>query len=65
MADLTALAESVQQQIGPLLEELKTMRAREGESLAAILHGTLDRLAEATEAWQCCGRRLSSATRSG
>ena len=24
------------------------MRAREGESLAAILHGTLDRLAEAT-----------------
>ncbi len=42
--DLAALAESVQQQIGPLLEELKTMRAREGESLAAILHGTLDRL---------------------
>ena len=46
--DLTAIAESVQQQIGPLLEELKTMRAREGESLAAILDGTLDRLAEAT-----------------
>jgi len=47
--DLVALAESVMQQIGPLLEELKTMRAREGESLAAILHGTLDRLAEATD----------------
>jgi len=27
--DLTALAESVQQQIGPLLDELKAMRARE------------------------------------
>ena len=36
------------QQIGPLLDELKQMRAREGEALAAILHGTLDRLAEAT-----------------
>ena len=47
--DLVVLAESVMQQIGPLLEELKTMRAREGESLAAILHGTLDRLAEATD----------------
>ncbi len=47
--DLTAIAESVQQQIGPLLEELKTMRAREGESLSAILHGTLDRLAESTQ----------------
>ena len=31
--DLAALAESVLQQIGPLLEQLKTMRAREGESL--------------------------------
>jgi uncharacterized protein (TIGR00255 family) len=47
--DVAALAESVMQQIGPLLEELKSMRAREGESLAAILHGTLDRLAEATD----------------
>jgi uncharacterized protein (TIGR00255 family) len=47
--DLTALATSVQQQIGPLLGQLKAMRAREGEALAAILHGTLDRLAEATE----------------
>ena len=33
----------------PLLEQLKAMRAREGEALEAILHGTLDRLAEATE----------------
>ncbi len=32
----------------PLLEQLKTMRTREGEALAAILHGTLDRLAAAT-----------------
>jgi uncharacterized protein (TIGR00255 family) len=47
--DPEALAASVQQEIGPLLEQLKTMRAREGESLEAILHGTLDRLAEATE----------------
>jgi uncharacterized protein (TIGR00255 family) len=47
--DLAALAASVQQQIGPLLEELKTMRAREGESLEAILRASLDRLAEATD----------------
>ena len=47
--DQAALIESVQREIGPLLEELKTMRAREGEALEAILHGTLDRLAEATE----------------
>ena len=47
--DLAALAASVREQIGPLLEQLKAMRAREGEALAAILHGTLDRLAEATE----------------
>ena len=32
----------------PLLEQLKAMRAREGEALEAILRGTLDRLAEAT-----------------
>jgi uncharacterized protein (TIGR00255 family) len=43
-----ALAESVQREIGPLLEELKIMRAREGEALEGILNGTLDRLAEAT-----------------
>ena len=47
--DLTALTESVLKEIGPLLEQLKTMRAREGEALEAILHATLDRLAEATE----------------
>ena len=46
--DLAALAESVAREVLPLLEQLKIMRAREGESLAAILHGTLDRLAEAT-----------------
>jgi uncharacterized protein (TIGR00255 family) len=33
----------------PLLEQLNAMRAREGESLEAILHATLDRLAEATD----------------
>jgi uncharacterized protein (TIGR00255 family) len=47
--DLAVLAESVQQQIGPLLEQLKNMRGREGESLVAILQSTLDRLAEATD----------------
>ena len=46
--DLEVLAASVQQEIVPLLEQLKIMRAREGESLEAILHSTLDRLAEAT-----------------
>ena len=48
--DLDPLAASAQQQIGPLLEQLKSMRAREGESLGAILHATLDRLADATDA---------------
>jgi uncharacterized protein (TIGR00255 family) len=47
--DLAALAENVQQQIVPLLSELKSMRAREGESLAAILRASLNRLAEAVE----------------
>jgi uncharacterized protein (TIGR00255 family) len=47
--DLIALAESVQREIRPLLEELKAMRAREGEALERILQDTLDRLAEATE----------------
>jgi len=47
--DLTILTESVRQQIGPLLDELKTMRAREGESLAAVLHATLDKLTDATQ----------------
>ncbi len=47
--DLAALAESVKAKIGPLLEDLKGMRAREGESLEAILHASLDRLAEAVQ----------------
>lgn len=47
--DLAALAASVMEQIVPLLEQLKAMRAREGEALEAILRGTLDRLAEATK----------------
>jgi uncharacterized protein (TIGR00255 family) len=46
--DLAVLAESVRGQIGPLLHELKIMRAREGEALAAVLNATLDRLTEAT-----------------
>ncbi|WP_058185369.1 YicC/YloC family endoribonuclease [Terracidiphilus gabretensis] len=44
-----ALTASVSAQIGALLQQLKAMRAREGESLAAILHGSLDRLAQAVE----------------
>jgi uncharacterized protein (TIGR00255 family) len=47
-SDLTALAASVQEQMTPLLEQLKAMRAREGEALEAILRSTLDRLAAAT-----------------
>jgi uncharacterized protein (TIGR00255 family) len=47
--DTTALTESVQREIVPLLGQLKVMRAREGESLEAILHASLDRLAEAVE----------------
>ena len=46
--DLAALAASVLEQMMPLLEQLKAMRAREGEALEAILRGTLDRLAAAT-----------------
>jgi uncharacterized protein (TIGR00255 family) len=45
---LATLAASVLEQIGPLLEQLKAMRAREGDALEAILRGTLDRLAAAT-----------------
>jgi uncharacterized protein (TIGR00255 family) len=47
--DLTALTESVQEQIVPLLGELKAMRAREGDALQAILRASLDRLADAVE----------------
>ncbi len=46
--DLTALAAGVLEQMVPLLEQLKAMRAREGEALETILRGTLDRLADAT-----------------
>jgi uncharacterized protein (TIGR00255 family) len=46
--DIEALTASVQNEIVPLIEQLKTMRAREGESLVEILNCTLDRLAEAT-----------------
>jgi len=46
--DMSALAASVLEQTVPLLEQLKTMRAREGEALESILRGTLDRLAAAT-----------------
>ena len=46
--DLSVLAESVRGQIAALIHELKIMRAREGEALAAILNATLDRLTEAT-----------------
>ncbi len=48
-AELTALAESVKVRIGSLLNELKAMRAREGEALEGILHAALDRLAEAVK----------------
>jgi len=44
--DVAALTESVIKEIGPLLEQLKVMRAREGESLEAILRASLGRLAE-------------------
>ena len=45
--DVAALSESAMREIGPLLEELKVMRAREGEALEANLRAGLDRLAEA------------------
>jgi uncharacterized protein (TIGR00255 family) len=47
--DVAAVTESAVKEIGPLLEELKVMRAREGESLQAILRACLTRLAEAVE----------------
>jgi uncharacterized protein (TIGR00255 family) len=45
--DMVALCEGAMRDIGPLLDELKIMRAREGEALEAILRSSLDRLAEA------------------
>ncbi len=47
--ELAALADSVKQQIGPLLDELKAMRAKEGEALQAILQASLDKLAVTTD----------------
>jgi uncharacterized protein (TIGR00255 family) len=47
--ELSGLSESVLREIGPLLASLKSMRAREGESLEAIVHTSLNRLAEAVE----------------
>jgi uncharacterized protein (TIGR00255 family) len=46
--ELALLASSIRHQIGPLLDELKIMRAREGQALGEILNTTLDRLSEAT-----------------
>lgn len=47
--DVTALGESVMREIGPLLEELKIMRGREGDALEANLRASLTRLSEAVE----------------
>jgi len=47
--DILALSESVMREIGPLLEELKVMRGREGEALEANLSASLTRLSEAVE----------------
>jgi uncharacterized protein (TIGR00255 family) len=47
--DFVALAESASREIGPLLDELKIMRAREGDALEAILRASLDRLSEAVD----------------
>jgi uncharacterized protein (TIGR00255 family) len=47
--DAAALTGSVVSSIGPLLDELKVMRAREGEALGNILRACLDRLTETVE----------------
>jgi uncharacterized protein (TIGR00255 family) len=47
--DLAALSASVLEETPALLAQLNAMRAREGEGLETILHGTLDRLAGATK----------------
>lgn len=47
--DSNALSESVLREIIPLLNELKAMRAREGEALHDILQASLSRLAEAND----------------
>jgi uncharacterized protein (TIGR00255 family) len=47
--DVAALTESAAREIAPLLDELKIMRAREGESLEGILRASLDRLTDAVD----------------
>lgn len=47
--DAAALTDSASRSISPLLEELKSMRAREGEALENILRACLDRLADAVD----------------
>jgi len=47
--DVVALTASAVTAIGPLLQELKVMRGREGESLEGILRACLDRLAETVD----------------
>jgi len=47
--DAAALTASAMAAIGPLLEELKVMRAREGEALENILRACLDRLTETVD----------------
>ena len=47
--ELAGLTESALREMGPLLGQLKAMRAREGEALADIMHSSLDRLAHAVE----------------
>ena len=47
--DVAALTASAMTAIGPLLEELKVMRGREGESLESILRACLDRLTETVD----------------
>jgi uncharacterized protein (TIGR00255 family) len=46
--DLPYLGASALSQVGPLLDQLTAMRAREGEALEANLNATMDRLAEST-----------------
>jgi uncharacterized protein (TIGR00255 family) len=45
--DYALLSGSILETVVPLIAELKTMRQREGSALTAVLHATLDRLAEA------------------
>jgi uncharacterized protein (TIGR00255 family) len=47
--DVMALSESAMREVAPLLEELKAMRAREGEALEGNLRAALVRLTDAVE----------------